>query len=578
MEGPHSEEYKLRTRPRPWLAPGAIAAALALAGLGVVPAVADGGERVVLDRGHVDVAATVTDGTFSIRVKDDTVSPSEFRELDDVVFHVTPEAAVDIPDTPAYDFTGAPGERAYVLPQQQAADLLWPGWSTEHLPAGYLAPDEYMTFELTGVTGPEGSDFSLFQTGAFGSPQPLLSTVTGAGSLEVRPQYAHAHGSWVFTDPGYYFLDVRYALESTDGPVEARETLVVAVDSDPTAIPGEGPGPTPGPDPTGEPEPTPGPTGGPEPTPDPTGDPEPTPGPTGDPDPAPDPTGEPEPSEPPADPVVLSEGHVDLRPVIEDDLTVYAGYDDPSAGEKVYYDADEVVFHARPESRGSVPEGEAFSFLGEPGGDLWMLPQVQRADLLWPGWSTEDIGTDQIDGTAGVDWTLTGYDGPGTFSLFQNDAFGSPRVVFHTGDGVPDTLAGIPAGVHAHGNWAFTAEGHYWLDLSFSATTPQGRELEGETTLVVAVGDVDPGEVPDRDGTGTPDPTADPTDPSGPEPRPTDGSGGVPPAGGGSTKPDLLAKTGALLVPLVIGGVLATLIGSGLLMVRRRTATPIEEN
>ncbi|XKK42265.1 choice-of-anchor M domain-containing protein [Nocardiopsis sp. ARC36] len=273
---------------------------------------------------------------------------------------------------------------------------------------------------------------------------------------------------------------------------------------------------------------------------------------------------------------MLSEGHVDLRPVIEGGLEIYAGYDDPVAGEKVYHDADEVVLHAKPESQGSVPESDAFAFLGDPGADLWMLPQVQQADLLWPGWSTEDIRADRLDPARGVDWTLTGYDGPGTFSLFQNGAFGTPQVVFHTGDGVPDTLAAIPAGTHAHGNWAFTAEGHYWLDLTFTAAMADGRELEGETTLIVAVGDVDPADVPDRNGGDTPDPTADPTDPSSPAPRPTDG-GGTPPAGGGeggSAGPVSLPKTGALLVPLVIAGAVTALTGAALLTVRGRATSP----
>ncbi|MFL1427025.1 MULTISPECIES: hypothetical protein [unclassified Nocardiopsis] len=57
----------MKTRPRPWLAPGAVAAALVLGGLGAIPALADdGAERTVLDLGHVDVAAVVTDGAFSM--------------------------------------------------------------------------------------------------------------------------------------------------------------------------------------------------------------------------------------------------------------------------------------------------------------------------------------------------------------------------------------------------------------------------------------------------------------------------------------------------------------------------------
>jgi surface-anchored protein len=47
-------------------------------------------------------------------------------------------------------------------------------------------------------------------------------------------------------------------------------------------------------------------------------------------------------------------------------------------------------------------------------------------------------------------------------------------------------------GVHAHANWAFSAEGVYRITMTQTATLAGGRRSSDTETLVIAVGNVDP--------------------------------------------------------------------------------------
>src|SRR5687767_11174694 len=81
--------------------------------------------------------------------------------------------------------------------------------------------------------------------------------------------------------------------------------------------------------------------------------------------------------------VVLAEGHVDYAARFVDG-SFQSQVKDGTQGTVVWREPRDVVFHARPEARTSVPDDPRMRFLGAPGDPVWVLPQVQRAGLLWP--------------------------------------------------------------------------------------------------------------------------------------------------------------------------------------------------
>lgn len=131
-----------------------------------------------------------------------------------------------------------------------------------------------------------------------------------------------------------------------------------------------------------------------------------------------------------------------------------------------------VELHAVADSETTVPSGSQWSFLGDPGDPVWILPQSQPGDLLWPGWDTSDVpaGVFQSDQ---VTVRLLSVSGPGDFALYTTGSFGTPTIRFNSSDGVPDAFA-LSRGAHGHANWAFTAAGTYTLTFEAIATLSGG--------------------------------------------------------------------------------------------------------
>ncbi len=198
---------------------------------------------------------------------------------------------------------------------------------------------------------------------------------------------------------------------------------------------------------------------------------------------------------PDSDATVLDSGHVDIASLIDDGRLATRIKDDTTGSdEPVIRDLDDIVFHVTALAKGPVPAGDDYAFLGSPGSSTWLLPATQDSLLLWPGWSTELIPDGQL--SSDVEWRLTDISGPGEFALFETGTFGDPIVRWNTRDGITaaDSFPIAPA-THAHGNWAFSAEGVYCLAFDRTATLATGGEQTVSSVLAVAVGDVDPQKV-----------------------------------------------------------------------------------
>ncbi|WP_051713106.1 choice-of-anchor M domain-containing protein [Actinoalloteichus caeruleus] len=472
-----------------------------------------------------------------------------------------------VPDDAAHSFLGDPGEQVWLLPNGAGTGGPRPGatslgWDTTGLGGGFT--DE-VTVRLLAVRGPGA--LAAFTPGGSDpegrvDPTPLFSTASAGDDVAegALPTGARGELVWAFTDPGRYEVDLEVEARSPSGDALLADATysfdLVPAGSAPPPPSSTPPDPTP-PPPSASPPPV---DDFPAPPPSPT---EPPPPATSrDPSPRllPAQRQQPPPISSERGPVVLDAGHVDVGArLIDDDLRILVK-DGTVAGRTDWRELSTVVFHVAPAARIEVPDSPQFDFLGEPGDDSWVLPQAQQADILWPGWNTEELSTDDVDGP--VRFSLLDVDGPGEFALFVNGSFGAPEVLFDSSDGTPDGFD-IPLGTHAHGNWAFSDEGFYELTLEMSGSAG-GTAVSDRRVLHVAVGDVDPGQVdPGDGGAGGGGGGGDRNDDPGNRTDPPGGGGGqddqtrVPPGGG----VDKLAKTGpGTLLPLaVVGGTLVAL-------------------
>ncbi|MGH3785472.1 MAG: TIGR03773 family transporter-associated surface protein [Pseudonocardiaceae bacterium] len=230
--------------------------------------------------------------------------------------------------------------------------------------------------------------------------------------------------------------------------------------------------------------------------------------------------------------LVITDGHVDMGPRMVNGTWQIQLRDDTSSP-PTWRELDDVILRATDDAKITVPAGDTYRFLGAAGDPVWVLPQVQRAGIVWPGWNSQDPSV--VDGISGpITWTVRSVEGPGTFTLFLNDAFGAPTTIFDGTRRYPQSTA-IEPNTHAHGNWTFSKPGVYRLVVEMQATAKNGSALTDTQTLALAVGDADPRQVP-RGGT---------------DPGATTGSGN--PA-------QSLPNTGASDVALLAGGGAALLI------------------
>jgi putative ABC transporter-associated repeat protein len=187
--------------------------------------------------------------------------------------------------------------------------------------------------------------------------------------------------------------------------------------------------------------------------------------------------------------LVLSTGHIDaVAPVIDNGGLRLRVKDGTAGGPAVMRDPDAVLLHTKPDAHMSVPDGlpASFAFLGAPGSDVWLLPQIQDQDLLWAGWSSEEVPPGTFKDES-LKWTLNSVQGPGPVQLFDNGPFGDPRVFFDSADGLPDTeTRGV--GVHAHFNWVFHRPGLYTLNFSVVGERLDGSETSAYANYQVFVG------------------------------------------------------------------------------------------
>lgn len=157
----------------------------------------------------------------------------------------------------------------------------------------------------------------------------------------------------------------------------------------------------------------------------------------------------------------LSVGHVDAIDVAYESGSFELSVHDETVEPDVERDPASVVLVAKPESRLTVPDDPAYRFLGAPGADVWILPEVQDPNLLFAGLSAEEVQPGVFtDDSVRVHFVR--FSGPNGVSLFQSGSTGAPVVAVDSEESGGDVVT-LAAGSHAHYNWAFEQSGTYRL-------------------------------------------------------------------------------------------------------------------
>lgn len=175
-----------------------------------------------------------------------------------------------------------------------------------------------------------------------------------------------------------------------------------------------------------------------------------------------------------AEKVVLSAGHVDIADVAYEDGALEIGVHDETVEPDVEREVDDVVFLVKKAAKTAVPDNPAYGFLGAAGKPVWILPEIQNDELLWPGLATEEIETGVFAGDK-VTLQVEKVVGAGRVAVFTEDAVGNPNVLVDSGDGLPDAIT-LTASNHQHASWAFQKAGVYCVTIRATATLADSGE------------------------------------------------------------------------------------------------------
>lgn len=193
--------------------------------------------------------------------------------------------------------------------------------------------------------------------------------------------------------------------------------------------------------------------------------------------------------------VVVDYGHFDIGPRIIDDEWELLVRDD-SVAPPVWRSFEDIVFVLPDAAVQAAPDDDDFDFLpGEPGDDLYLIPQSQDYEIPWLGWNTQD--PDVVEQLArGMSLRLHSVEGPGEFVLFlQSGNFDPPQVLWDTAEGMPQDIW-ADTNTHVHANWVFSEPGVYLMDVELVGDLGDGTTGSSRDVLRFAVGsETDPQEV-----------------------------------------------------------------------------------
>jgi surface-anchored protein len=160
--------------------------------------VLEGPEQLFLHY-HFGVGSAILDGLPATALNEE-LAPSE-------AYVRVSDATIVFPG--AVDFLGtASGDPIWVLPQGNTPGVPFFGFATAE-----LNPMQFTSagFRLSGMSGPAGGNFALFQQPSFGPPNVFMRTNDGINPLvDFLPSTVggHDHYNFAFTKVGIYDLEI----------------------------------------------------------------------------------------------------------------------------------------------------------------------------------------------------------------------------------------------------------------------------------------------------------------------------------------------------------------------------------
>lgn len=428
--------------------------------------------RKLLYHSHNDALyGTRFDGQLSIGA----VDGQQVTDQRDVCFRLPLDADADgndvsrltIPDDGSLDFLGAPGSQVWLAPQHADFTDDWrPIWSgigafdpAHELPGAVPSnfKDDMMYFDLLGIDGP--GDVQIFFKNAASPAERLFNSADEQMRTVEYEVGAHGHFNWTFTKPGVYKLRWQGRAELTNGETEytgwTDQYWLVGTDAD-VGLPE---GTTTGLRTPALSTPTPSPTQPPTPTPT-------APVTTAAPAPAPAPAAKhcaalrtrPE--------AFIANGHMDMGPV---DTGEAALIDDRDPNNPARHSSGTFLFEVPDRARQDIPATLRDTFPNRPE-RMWVLPQSQKADLPWLGFSTTHH-------PAPATVRITAVAGPGRMYTWHEGLQGA-KLELDSGD--KSRTLSYPANAHDHQAFGFTEPGLYAVTFAFDSA---------ELVAVFAVGD-----------------------------------------------------------------------------------------
>ncbi|PLW02676.1 choice-of-anchor M domain-containing protein [Corynebacterium ulcerans] len=159
--------------------------------------------------------------------------------------------------------------------------------------------------------------------------------------------------------------------------------------------------------------------------------------------------------------VEISKGHVDISPK-EIDSTLAVVVKDESgqhSSKAVLRDPNSVTFVVPQSAKTALRED--IKDIAKKGERVYVLPEVQKTGLVWPGFSTEEIyGETEGD----YEFTITPKSTPqgGKWVAYSGDAHSSENRI---GDYTGKRVYKAEGSTHRHLNWVFTKPGKYTMDV-----------------------------------------------------------------------------------------------------------------
>jgi surface-anchored protein len=136
------------------------------------------------------------------------------------------------------------------------------------------------------------------------------------------------------------------------------------------------------------------------------------------------------------------------------------------------------------------PSGANWDFIGVNAGDpYYLLPFNNISGVPFLGIATDLLNP--ADWTTAVTWALEGLSGPGAFSLYQVNIFGTPTALMASSNGITSADS-FPLGVgsHQHYNYAFSQQGIYDVTFRVTATNRTAGVVSSTGTYRFNVGPV----------------------------------------------------------------------------------------